>query len=690
MRVGRVIGVLSVLAFVAGAIGVTRVEAQVPPSFGASVMLRCEPVTGVNCGQNVEPDIKVDGDGNAYVSVQAGVPGGANLYKRPVGDTKFHFMGMVDTLPAGLTEATGIAPGGGDTSLAIAPVKNAAGFHNVYVASLSAASTTLSTSRDGGVTFEKNYASTAPIFDVDRQWLAAEGAETLYQMYRDGNRVLWIQKSTDAGSTWSAPLPMVSDPTTAAVATNPAGTSSRFSNLHRDPVTGNLYLVFVNRATAEESVGANAGVSTAQRHRAWLAKCDASLACSVHDIYTDPDPSVRFDAVFPWVGTDASGRVYAAWTTTNGVFVATSTNGGTTFSTPVRADTPSPAGWKTVFPALVGGSAGRVGVAYLAAVTDSTDNAAAVWDVYYAFSADGGATFTQVKASDQPAHENSICLRGLQCDIDELLGANANRTLTEVVTIAIDADGMPIVAYPVSVRDGQPLSAGFSALVKQTGGDRLLAGVTTTPTQIEDTAGPVVFGPVAATTLHFDSPARAGNVDTARSALTVHPDPSMTEDAPSGAETKVQSIGTTPVGNRRFGANFLLAYFATGEPVKVQGAPTVELWLSSAGDGGVVPLRLGVQLFTAEGVADGDPHILYDGNPAVANKQPLIFDVTVGPTPTKVSLVLPAVDVEADTLIAQFSSQRGLADPTKAETATILYGSIEHDSTLSAPMAFAT
>src|SRR5258708_24648431 len=47
---------------------------------------------------------------------------------------------------------TGLAPGGGDTDLATAPVKNAAGRHNVYVASLTLGSVTVSLSQDGGDT----------------------------------------------------------------------------------------------------------------------------------------------------------------------------------------------------------------------------------------------------------------------------------------------------------------------------------------------------------------------------------------------------------------------------------------------------------------------------------------------------------------------------------------------------------
>src|SRR5436305_9494187 len=49
--------------------------------------------------------------------------------------------------------------GGGDTDLSTAPQANASGIHNVYVASLSLANVTVSTSQDGGKTWSKNVTS---------------------------------------------------------------------------------------------------------------------------------------------------------------------------------------------------------------------------------------------------------------------------------------------------------------------------------------------------------------------------------------------------------------------------------------------------------------------------------------------------------------------------------------------------
>src|SRR5207247_4460785 len=82
------------------------------------------------------------------------------------------------------TAATGFAPGGGDTDVAIAPARNAAGFYNVYVASLTLADVDVSTSRDGGATWRLN-PTAAQIEGDDREWIAADGATKVCISYHD-------------------------------------------------------------------------------------------------------------------------------------------------------------------------------------------------------------------------------------------------------------------------------------------------------------------------------------------------------------------------------------------------------------------------------------------------------------------------------------------------------------------------
>ncbi|MHB8659907.1 MAG: hypothetical protein ACYC91_18580 [Solirubrobacteraceae bacterium] len=79
---------------------------------------------------------------------------------------------------------TGFAPGGGDSDLAVAPVRNPGGQYNLYVASLSLANVDVSTSTDGGQTFTVNPVSATIPID-DREWIAADGTSKMCISYHD-------------------------------------------------------------------------------------------------------------------------------------------------------------------------------------------------------------------------------------------------------------------------------------------------------------------------------------------------------------------------------------------------------------------------------------------------------------------------------------------------------------------------
>jgi hypothetical protein len=674
-------------ALIAGGIALVPVaQALNPPTFGASVLLRCEAVTGSNCGQNVEPELKVDADGNAYVSAIAGVPGGVNLWKRAAGTTTFPYVGMPDAFPAGLTPATGVAPGGGDIAVAVAPERNSDGNYNVYLSSLWLGSTTVATSRDNGATFTDNYIGTVPNTVVDREWLAAEGAETLYQIYRDNNHIIWIQKSTDGGATFGVPAPVITDPMAALIATDPATAGSRYSNVWRDPVSGNLMIAVVNRADIVESlyaghqspVGDPTGLlpPAAAAHRIWLSTCTPDLTCTTHDVFTDPDPQTRIDADFPWVTTDAAGTVYVVWTTTKGVFVARSHDAGTTFGAPVRVDTPA-AQWSTVFPAIVAGDAGRVGVAFLGTASDSLDDANAAWNVYYSLSLDGGDSYTQVQASDEPAHVGSICLRGLSCDLPAPAGQPGNRDLAEVVTITLDTDGMPIIAYPATRRQGQPIGSGQAVIVKQSAGDRLVAS-SAPVTAIEEITPPVIdFGTPAPTALHMDGSLPVGEVERVNAFASGTGGPVLTTAVAAGP-IKLQH--TSRNGNPGVAPNPLLAFFSYEAPIKlVDPAPTVDLWLV-APDGVLGPINFNVELFV-----DGAPQ--WGQSTPAGGWDAVDYPLTLGPTPTLVHLTLPPIDIEATKGI---TLQFGVDTPASTEQhlVELLYGDPSYASQFDLTAAF--
>ncbi len=439
-------------------------------TFFAPVELLCRNIgAGGNCAQNTEPDVKVAPDGRAYVSAIIGVPGGTNFWRRAPGESIYRWAGMPEYV-ARLTDR-GIAPGGGDTAVAIAPVRNEAGNHNVYVASLYAAGVTVATSKDNGTTWSINVIS-API-TADRQWLVADGASTVWLAYQDFARggVPVVTRSDDAGFTFGAPINAY-DPEYKPVG---ALYRSRFGSLTLDPVSGNLYWPFAGPAdlfeAAQGAVPQNpAGIT---RHVVYMnVSKDGGLSWDTVTVRAEP-PTTRVDAVFPWMSVDAAGTLYVVWSDTKAVWLVHSKNQGTSWSLPRQvSDAPVAS---TVLPAIIGGRADTVDIAFIGTDSTNLDDVESRWHVYFVQSTNATATdasFTQVDASGGPIHVGSVCLRGLGCNLPAPAGSPGDRALAEIVTIALDADGMAIISSPYDYLNGRPKGSTQSVMLKQSGGVR--------------------------------------------------------------------------------------------------------------------------------------------------------------------------------------------------------------------------
>jgi hypothetical protein len=141
----------------------------------------------------------------------------------------------------------------------------------------------------------------------------------------------------------------------------------------------------------------------------------------------------------PAMGFDDDGTLYASWTehTSDGHFplrYAYSTDSGTTWSTPITVATPFPQG-AAALPWIVGGSAGRIGVACL--VTPSSAFAPnAPWYVAYSATPDA--------SSPTPSFSSSLVSTQL---VDENAGYPDRIYLGDFVTVDAMPNGSAIVAY---------------------------------------------------------------------------------------------------------------------------------------------------------------------------------------------------------------------------------------------------
>src|SRR5204863_2545563 len=144
--------------------------------------------------------------------------------------------------------AGGVAPGGGDTDLSVAPLANAQGVYNVYVASLSLANVTVSTSTNGGQTWSKNVLS-ATIPGDDREWIAADQASKVCVSYHDIVTFnIDVNCSFDAGASFTQVGTAIDGAHALLIDDNEIG------NLAIDPRNHVIYQVFSGIANATEAL----------------------------------------------------------------------------------------------------------------------------------------------------------------------------------------------------------------------------------------------------------------------------------------------------------------------------------------------------------------------------------------------------------------------------------------------------
>src|SRR5438309_6195970 len=104
----------------------------------------CPQKTGKSCTNTAaEPAIRADLSGNFDASSENGLGAGTDAWR---GSTDgLHYTALQSPNAVSSSNTSGFAPGGGDTDLAVAPIKNGNGNYNVYVASLNLANVDVST-----------------------------------------------------------------------------------------------------------------------------------------------------------------------------------------------------------------------------------------------------------------------------------------------------------------------------------------------------------------------------------------------------------------------------------------------------------------------------------------------------------------------------------------------------------------
>ncbi|MEM0287975.1 MAG: hypothetical protein QXG05_07400 [Nitrososphaerota archaeon] len=434
-------------------------------SFINGVLPPPPPGSTSNYNQAAEPQITSDNFGNFYITSENGLGAGTDAWKSTNGGSSYFSLPQPNAVSsAQASQTTGVAPGGGDTAVATASVLNgnfANSQYNIYVASLTLGSVTVSVSEDGGMTWQSNVLSANVPVD-DREWIAAFGSNIYYLSYH--NIATGFQIIVNEGSVVNG------IPTTVQTyqAINPAQTSiylgtvadNELGNIVVDQNTGIVYQIFVgcppsateivtcsNFNTVYVAVGLPTGLNAAG---------EPILNFTDYVVYQSQNTSASFDNNFPVVAVDRSGNVYAAWSDGYGIYLSYSRDFGRTWTGPFKINSGNAV--TAIYPWIVAGGSGQVDAAYYATPASANfqtcqngtpgqyDCQNEPWYVYFAqnlnvFGSPTSWSQTQVSGV---VHYGGVCQGGVTCSSV----GNDNRDLYDDFGIAISPiTGLASIAY---------------------------------------------------------------------------------------------------------------------------------------------------------------------------------------------------------------------------------------------------
>jgi hypothetical protein len=412
------------LAAAAAAALVTSVVAGAAPAGkgGSFANYSLAETTGTTCPGSsacsniaAEPAIRADGAGRFFASSENGLGAGTVAFRST--DNGLHYTTLASPDSLSQTSDTGFAPGGGDTDLAVAPDRNANGFYNVYVASLSLANVDVSRSTDGGATWTLNPVTTPETAD-DREWIAADTRGKVCISYHDAPQGITVGCSTDAGTTFTQFASALDAAHAFQISENSIG------NLAIDPASHTIYQTYSAITTAAETLCApQLGVvaGTCDYHGVYMAvSTDGGATFTDYPVYVNPDATVGYGHQFVNVSVDRAGNVYSVYTDDHHVYYSFSTDHGQTWTGPFLVSTTS---GTQIFPWSTAGDAGKLDVVYYQTPyfdgTTTPDNypASAAWTVGFAQNLKAttpGSAWSRQTATPV-VHLGGVCESGITC-----------------------------------------------------------------------------------------------------------------------------------------------------------------------------------------------------------------------------------------------------------------------------------
>jgi hypothetical protein len=318
------------------------------------------------------------------------------------------------------------ALGGGDMDLAVTDDGS------VVYASLWLGSVTVGRSGDRGQSFVSQPLGTLVVGD-DRPWLATDG-RSVYMSFHDvvtGNIDVEV----------SPPGPrrgLVYTPTTPALpAVDPAVGNNQIGDLLADRQhPGLLYQVYTTSSAA--ALGPFSVGTAAQNVVRMATSRDGGVTWTQHTVVAGP-ASAAYASVFPSAALDHAGNLYVAVSDDSDLLVFSSTDRGVSWRGPVRVNR---GGGSVVFPWVAAGGDGGVVVTWFGSPVAGADSPDARWQVYAAESLNGAAAapaYRLFTVSDRLVRAGGICQAGLGC--------RSGRELGDFFQVAVGPDGQANVTW---------------------------------------------------------------------------------------------------------------------------------------------------------------------------------------------------------------------------------------------------
>jgi hypothetical protein len=538
-------------------------------AFGHEVVVDHQRVTG-EPSLSISPVLNSGGHHDIYVSAPFGFSTTASfIWKSEDGGQTFHLVGD-ENPPDGKPAMT--CAGGGDSSI----VNDTAG--NLYFADLQGLTNVSdAVSTDGGNTFVST-CNSANAVGVDRPWLSTFGnplttgreymtVDQINQctvncgLGQAGSNLLQLTQSAGAAAQTQvfSPLPaqqiepdgivsgtVVDQRNGDLYIVHTALTDNNGNLIGGSDANGNDNAIIVDRFPG--GYGQTVATPIPPSSISLCKPYNSTGPCTSETVFFKPlnangTSSVLTGQDFSPMAIDSTGNLYVAWSQSpvdstgnnNGpssIFLATSTNGGATWSSPINVST-QVAGLQTnLFPAIAAGSSGRVDIVWYGTPTlGNCPNQPCgptaingVWNVYMAQTLNAVTTagtpntspsFTSTKISEYSNHFGAICTFGIACST-----GGGDRGLLDFIQVQMDPSGAANVVWADAANTdfNGGTSSAVIAFAQQVGGPGLFGSSITGSAPLFGSAPGSPASYYAAN--GFETPAPSGsNVDIVKSSI---------------------------------------------------------------------------------------------------------------------------------------------------------------------------